>query len=512
MDETRQQLHAKWEAEKKLSKRVGVLEKRLQEKIAENEDLLLQVARGRDTLQSAITAKDDITRKAQQSQRQVAETRRVTGDDLGELEQANARVFQMEDELVRLRRTAHVEQSNELAALGHQVSVQRARIGELEAELAESEGRRKRAAAGAGAGAGGGGAASARQLRESEDAYMREERIKDDLDLARRQKLELEAALLDRDARAIEGKFDLEASELEAQRLRRRVKELEIAYKSVSSLGQSGKGPTGAGAPKGARKEQELEGVVEAMKRVVDKLKTENDRLKRAGGGVEERRIADLERRLGGEKKKAEELEEEARTLRAKMKGHEESGQKIVQRQQQVAMLRRQMKVKEDEMAAAREASEDVIVERETLKKKAGQLQNRVNELEVTLHKAQQSRASLGVPPSGGGDAAQQREVRDLREQNDELRDAVRRMREELEVASNRPGVRGASAPAGAGASGVEARALHEENQRLRQELAAFDLDFFEEIENLKYAHAEAVRKLRMYESAGPGREGRLGY
>ena len=38
---------------------------------------------------------------------------------------------------------------------------------------------------------------------------MREERLKDDLDLSRRQKLELEAALLDRDARAIESKFDL---------------------------------------------------------------------------------------------------------------------------------------------------------------------------------------------------------------------------------------------------------------------------------------------------------------
>ena len=42
-----------------------------------------------------------------------------------------------------------------------------------------------------------------------------------------------------------------------------------------------------------------------------------------------------------------------------------------------------------------------------------------------------------------------------------------------------------------------------EENEKLRQELSAFDMDFFEEIENLKYAHAEAVKKLRVYESAG---------
>ena len=78
------------------------------------------------------------------------------------------------------------------------------KIGELEAELQESEARRK-------AGASGG----PRTLRDSEDKYLREERLKDDLDIARKQKIELEAALLDRDARAIENRFDLEAKEQE---------------------------------------------------------------------------------------------------------------------------------------------------------------------------------------------------------------------------------------------------------------------------------------------------------
>ena len=35
------------------------------------------------------------------------------------------------------------------------------------------------------------------------------------------------------------------------------------------------------------------------------------------------------------------------------------------------------------------------------------------------------------------------------------------------------------------------------------------DMDFFEEIENLKYAHAEATKKLRAYEAAEGGRAGR---
>lgn len=137
----------------------------------------------------------------------------------------------------------------QIAALSHQISSQRARILELEGEIADSEMRRKRAAAGSGGTSmflfilflqssckdkcpyqwilrwlisfvfihlifpvffssfislGGG-----RSLRDDEEAFLREERLKDDLDLSRRQKLELEAALLDRDARAIESKFDL---------------------------------------------------------------------------------------------------------------------------------------------------------------------------------------------------------------------------------------------------------------------------------------------------------------
>ena len=55
-------------------------------------------------------------------------------------------------------------------------------------------------------------------MRDSEDKYLREERLKDDLDIAKK-KIELEAAILDRDARAIENRFDLEAKEQEVERL-----------------------------------------------------------------------------------------------------------------------------------------------------------------------------------------------------------------------------------------------------------------------------------------------------
>lgn len=130
---------------------------------------------------------------------------------------------------------------------------------------------------------------------------MREEKLRDELDYARRQRLDLEAAILERDSKAMEHRFDLEARTAENERLRRRLREVESALKT---------GPTGAASVKKAawqedkagvgKKEKELEGVVDAMKRVIDKLKAENDRMKKTGG-PEERKSADAEKKLLGE-------------------------------------------------------------------------------------------------------------------------------------------------------------------------------------------------------------------
>lgn len=55
-----------------------------------------------------------------------------------------------------------------------------------------------------------------------------------------------------------------------------------------------------------------------------------------------------------------------------------------------------------------------------------------------------------------------------------------------------------------------ENRRLKEENEKLSNELQAFDLDFFEEIEDLKYKYSEAARKLRQYEDRSPSRDRRF--
>ena len=230
---------------------------------------------------------------------------------------------------VVLRRKAEVEQVNDMNKMRHQIAGLQSNIGELEAELQESEARRKTAASG-----------GPRTLRDSEDKFLREERLKDDLDIAKKQKIELEAAILDRDARAIENRFDLEAKEQEVERLRRRVKDLEGAYRSTAALqGSPSRGDTSArpgGTTRGgtaSRREADLEGTIEAMKRVVDKLKTENERYRKAASAGDATKVADAEKKMRSQQQRADKLEEDLAGLRAKLKGHEESSQKLVQRQ-----------------------------------------------------------------------------------------------------------------------------------------------------------------------------------
>lgn len=92
------------------------MEKRLAEKMTENDDLQLQLNRSREALQDAVSSKEELQKKAQTSLRHASETRKLTSEDLGQLEHAHTKIFALEEELVQLRRKAHVEQSNEVGS------------------------------------------------------------------------------------------------------------------------------------------------------------------------------------------------------------------------------------------------------------------------------------------------------------------------------------------------------------------------------------------------------------
>lgn len=89
-----------------------------------------------------------------------------------------------------------------------------------------------------------------------------------------------------------------------------------------------------------------------------------------------------------------------------------------------------------------------------------------------------------------------------------ELENQIARLQDDLKAARKGKGG-GITTSSSSGAEidrlSDENRRLKEENTKLNKELQAFDLDFFEEIEDLKFKYNQAVRKLEMYEG-GIGR------
>ena len=168
--------------------------------------------------------------------------------------------------------------------------------------------------------------------------------------------------------------------------------------------------------------------------------------------------------------------------------------------------MRKQLKAKEDELENYKQTAGGASEEADALRRKVKTYEERIASLEGSLTSAQTrgNTASAGLERSSLSYDSVLRQAADIESYKAQLAEANRA----ANAAAAAPG-QTFPAPTGvsAGVDGpqqqVEIRRLREENEKLRQELSAFDMDFFEEIENLKYAHAEAVKKLRVYESAG---------
>jgi centrosomal protein CEP290 len=495
-EELRQQLHAKWESEKRLQKRVTVLEKRLQDKVQECDDAQAQLRKAKESLSSlsnSATAARERERKEREEKTRAA-SRAVPGGDLAQLEQANNRVFELENEVTALRRQVEVDHPSELNALRFQCDNLRARVGDLESQLKLVQERRRRT--------------GAPSLREEEEMYLREERLRDDLEALRRQKQELESLLLDKDARIMTLSFDIDANAGELSRCRRRIRELETYCRELASKPGVPSGIKSAwaeadGAPGANRgkREKELEGAVEALKGVVEKLKQENDRLRRGigAGGAETNRA-----KVEADRRKIEKLEEELEELRGKSTKQEDLSQKLVQKTQQIASLRKALKSKEDECNEANRRASDFEAERESLRQQLAEAKANIQKLDS--HVASRITAQREAGANVGSAAS---EIAEWKRKANEAAVTIEDLKQKLvearrENSSNRRGDFSSNAGLQSSAKEVEYQEtiakLKKENERLRQELSEFDLEFFEEIEDLKFAHAEAVKKLKQYE------------
>merc|ERR1712139_665371 len=160
--------------------------------------------------------------------------------------------------------------------------------------------------------------------------------------------------------------------------------------------------------------------------------------------------------------------------------------------------LRKAVKSKDEEMAGMRSIIADLEEKNQESLRKVQDVEKRIAEVET-------QKPSSAAAASGGGGVIAAADERELRERLTQQTVDLQMMRNELEVSrrENRTLKKG-------GASGISDedmnnlrkvnRDLANENSSLKKELAAFDLEFFEEIENLKFEHAQAIRKLQRLE------------
>lgn len=243
------------------------------------------------------------------------------------------------------------------------------------------------------------------------------------------------------------------------------------------------RGPQGAET----KREKELEGTIEAMKRVMDKLKSDNDRLSKRPGIVDDKRTlapAAAERGEVPETKRAEKLEQELEALQAKLKSSEKAVRDLSDKQHAMIDIRKALKSKEDELAGARSLVRDVEDRLKAAESKYQQLDD-----QIAFRSTRGAGPSAITPPVD-------REMGELRERLAQQTVDLRISQAELE--RSRKEITALKTAVSAGrhrsSSGSDVvgdvtnirdinRKLSEENARLKKELSAFDLDFFEEIE-----------------------------
>jgi myosin heavy subunit len=433
-------------------------------------------------------------------------------------------------------------------------------------------------------------------------------KLEDELDHLRRNKLELESLLLQRDNKIFETRYDMDTYKEEIQRLQRRNSELELAFTTLQAVaanalpssalttgggggmaatgfltgaeelllrrplseilgegGGAGVGTAarpfsrgkehGGGGPShiaSSKREQELINLVETLKKIIDKFKMENDRLKRGitgpsgqlkgdmghgqghpghnasliipgeGDSHHEkliRRTREIEKKYSEEKKKTESLINENHQLQSKCHEMEEKYLKLQQKVIPLQHLQKQLKSKENEISIISQEILQFKIENENLLTQITMLQEKLEREQ----RSQQQQHQQQQQPQGGKPST---ETTKLSTENDLLNKEIKELRKKLtlqasEIMNLRENYATTLGGTGGGGGGggkdkdksgkgsggmmntldlMELNRLKDENVKLKEELSAFDLDFFEEIENLKFAHAEAIRKLKLYE------------
>ena len=261
----------------------------------------------------------------------------------------------------------------------------------------------------------------------------------------------LEGEILQRDDQALGLKFEAEQAAARADRLQRRVDQL---FRGASE--EAARRPVAPGAASASARE--LEDVVEALKRVVEKQQSELAAAR--GAAAMAARGADQARAAKEAKAKAKALAAEVATLQAS-------------KERAKALELENAKLKKD-LAAAADASATTAA--------------------APARPRADAEALLAAAQAEAADAALA-----LAETRDELRSRTRQLADAREDAARAVAAAAAGA-AGADGDAAEAARLRAENADLRAELDALDPAFFDEVMEMKRHYHAQAKVLEKYE------------
>ncbi|GAQ80694.1 hypothetical protein KFL_000600110 [Klebsormidium nitens] len=352
---------------------------------------------------------------------------------------------------------------------------------------------------------------------------------------------ECKKALLEKDNANLELRFEKEKSLLQLARVQRRLKLLfdeEMAPPGNSPSGTPRGGATVRGKTT-PRKEQEMEGVIEALKKVAEKLRAENEALRKAShsnvkymemvnkGREMGKRVRELEAELetarrnsdGELLKKTSKLEDSQATLRADLRKTKDENQSLKLALEEARAARARA---ERELAAAAAAARAPAVPEEEyaeLARTCGEREEEIGRLRAELRERSTAEEELALQLAAAEDELDllhgQRAVRNavgleqLAAELTKLRGHVASLEAEREESLLEAAERDTGGTDGANGMperdpsgmGTEARRLAEENRRLRAELASYSPAFFQEVEELKADHHELIKLCDRYEA-----------
>jgi len=362
----------------------------------------------------------------------------------------------------------------------------------------------------------------------------------------------------------LELRFELEEAGRKVGRYKRRLEEMlsapEDLKKTMMVMGKK-EGGVGVGGGGGGGRRRE----VAALQAMNLRLRGENESL-RAGllkktgtttatsssssgsssisSSSSNKSRQDMEKRLKEARQEVKVLEEEKAGLLLQIAGMGDIAQKLSKREESLAQLRGVVRSKEDALLAGKARCEGLEGEKETLAREVKGLRHRLMTLEKEVLGLRGTKRRRPSSSSSVQQQQQQEEQQQQQQVEDDLHDHFNAsLSFSLSSSSSSPSsspsssstysssaAATAAAAAAAAAAAVdvdvvaalqielshsravaretaeEHQRLVEENGRLLHELSAFDLSFWEELEDLKYAHQQALRQVE--EARGSWREG----